>query len=218
VVSVVSAPDAGRLPPVRGRVVVCPNGVEPGEPVPPSEERLVVFVAQLGWAPNVDAATWFASEVWPLVRRSRPDARLALVGRDPSPPVKALADDTVEVTGSVPSVRPWLARAAVALAPLRAAGGSRLKILEALDAGRPVVATRLGAEGLEDLVGHGVVVADDAPGLAAAVVELLDDPERAARLGRDGHEAVAARYGWDATLAPLLDAIVPEGGTHADSS
>ena len=218
VVSVVSAKDAERLPPVRGRVVVCPNGVEPGEALPPSDEPLCVFVAQLGWAPNVDAATWFATEVWPLVLRSRPDARLALVGRDPAPAVRALAGGAVEVTGSVPSVRPWLARAAVALAPLRAAGGSRLKILEALDAGRPVVATGLGAEGLEDLVGAGVVVADDPAGLAGAVVGLLDDPDRAARLGQDGHEAVGTRYGWDATLAPLLDAVVATGGTHAASS
>ena len=104
------------------------------------------------------------------------------------------------------------------LAPLRAAGGSRLKILESLDAGRPVVATGLGAEGLEDLVGGGVVVADDPPGLAEAIVALLDDPERAARLGREGHDAVAARYGWDATLAPLLDAVGGDGGTHDASS
>lgn len=217
-VSVVSARDEERLPPTRARVVVCPNGVDPGEVLPPSEEPLAVFVAQLAWTPNVDAATWLAAEVWPLVRRRRPDARLALVGRDPAPAVRALAGDGVEVTGGVPSVRPWLARSRVGLAPLRAAGGSRLKILESLDAGRPVVATGLGAEGLEDLVGGGVVVADDPPGLAEAIVALLDDPERAARLGREGHDAVAARYGWDATLAPLLDAVVGDGGTHDASS
>jgi glycosyltransferase involved in cell wall biosynthesis len=67
-------------------------------------------------------------------------------------------------------------------------------------------------------VGHGVVVADDPAGLAAAIVDLLDDPARAARLGGEGHEAVAARYGWDTTLAPLLEAVAPAGGTHAASS
>ena len=217
-VSVVSARDEARLPPTSARVVVCPNGVDPGEALPRSEEPLAVFVAQLAWTPNVDAATWLASEVWPLVRRRRPDARLALVGRDPAPAVRALAGEGVEVTGGVPSVRPWLARSAVGLAPLRAAGGSRLKILESLDAGRPVVATRLGAEGLEDLIGRGVIVADDPAGLADAIVDLFDDPERAARLGREGHDVVAARYGWDVTLAPLLDAVVREGGTHAAPS
>jgi glycosyltransferase involved in cell wall biosynthesis len=217
-VSVVSAVDEARLPPTSARVVVCPNGVDPGEALPPSEEPLAVFVAQLAWTPNVDAATWLAGEVWPLVRQRRPDARLALVGRDPAPAVRALAGAGIEVTGAVPSVRPWLARSAVGLAPLRAAGGSRLKILESLDAGRPVVATRLGAEGLEDLVGTGVVVADDPAGLASAILDLFDDPVRAARLGREGHDAVAARYGWDATLAPLLDAIAGDGGSQAESS
>ena len=217
-ISVVSARDQERLPRTAARVVVCPNGVDPGDALPPSEEPLAAFVAQLAWTPNVDAATWLASEVWPLVRLRRPDARLALVGRDPAPAVRALAGEGVEVTGGVPSVRPWLARSAVGLAPLRAAGGSRLKILESLDAGRPVVATRLGAEGLEDLVGVGVVVADDPAGLAGAIVDLFDDPQRAARLGRQGHDAVAARYGWDTTLAPLLDAVVGAGGVHADSS
>jgi polysaccharide biosynthesis protein PslH len=217
-ISVVSARDEARLPPTSARVVVCPNGVDPGEALPPSEEPLAVFVAQLAWTPNVDAATWLAREVWPLVRERRPDARLAFVGRDPAPAVQALAGDGIEVTGAVPSVRPWLARSAVGLAPLRAAGGSRLKILESLDAGRPVVATRLGAEGLEDLVGTGVVVADDPTGLAAAIVDLFDDPQRATRLGQEGHDAVAARYGWDATLAPLLDAIAGDGGSQAESS
>jgi glycosyltransferase involved in cell wall biosynthesis len=217
-VSVVSERDRARLPRTSATVVVCPNGVDPGEVLPAGDEPLAVFVAQLAWAPNVDAATWLASEVWPLVRGRRPDARLALVGRDPSPAVQALTGDGIDVTGSVPSVRPWLARSAVGLAPLRAAGGSRLKILESLDAGRPVVATSLGAEGLEDLVGHGVVVADDPAGLATAIVDLLDDPARAARLGGEGHEAVAAHYGWDTTLAPLLEAVAPAGGNHAASS
>ncbi|MBA2625519.1 MAG: glycosyltransferase [Acidimicrobiia bacterium] len=218
VVSVVSENDRHRLPGAARRVVVCPNGVDPAPPLPTSEERLAVFVAQLGWRPNADAATWLAQDVWPLVRTARPEARLALVGRDPGPEVRALAGASVEVTGAVPSVRPWLARAALALAPLRAAGGSRLKILEALDAGRPVVATRLGAEGLEDLVGSGVVLADDAQGLANAIISLLDDPREASRLGTLGHQAVEARYGWDATLAPLLDAVSPVGGSQAEAS
>jgi glycosyltransferase involved in cell wall biosynthesis len=94
------------------------------------------------------------------------------------------------------------------MAPLRAAGGSRLKILEACDAGRPVVATATGVEGLERLVGRGVLVADEPEGLARLVVELLDDPARAASVGRDGHDEVAASYSWDATLAPLIEAAV----------
>jgi glycosyltransferase involved in cell wall biosynthesis len=160
----------------------------------------------------VDGALWLGSKVWPLVRAARPDARLALVGREPSAAVRDLAARDVDVTGTVADVQPYLARAGLALAPLRAGGGSRLKILEALAAGRPVVATKVGAEGLDDLVGHGVVVADDARSFADAMLALLDDPEAAERLGREGHDFVASRYTWDATLAPLLDTVFAADG------
>ena len=206
VVGVVSERDRDRLPPTTAPVLVCPNGWDPGPVLPPSDEPVVVFVAQLGWAPNVDAATWLVRSIWPLVERERPDARLFLVGRTPTPEVQALAGPSVEVTGTVPDVRPYLARARVAVAPLRAAGGSRLKILEACDAGRPVVATTTGVEGLEGLIGRGVVVADEPEGLARQVLDLLADGDRAAAIGREGHDAVAAGYSWDATLAPLIDA------------
>jgi glycosyltransferase involved in cell wall biosynthesis len=163
----------------------------------------------MGWAPNVDAAVWLGREIWPEVLTRVPHARLLLVGRDPAPAVRALADESVEVTGTVADVTPYLARSRVVLAPLRAGGGTRLKILEALGAGRPVVATSVGCEGLEDLVGRGVVVADTATGLAEAIAGLLVDPARASALGRSGHGAVTADHGWDAALAPLLQAVRP---------
>lgn len=206
VVSVVSDADRHRLASTSAQVLVCPNGCNPGEVLAPSPEPTAVFVAQLGWAPNVDAATWLAGEIWPRVRQAVPGAGLLFVGRNPSPRVEALAGDGIEVTGTVPDVLPYLRRARVALAPLRAAGGSRLKILEALGVGRPVVATTLGAEGLEDLVGSGVIVADRPDQLADAVVTLLEDPARGAEVGRLGHAAVTARYSWDSTVAPLVDA------------
>jgi glycosyltransferase involved in cell wall biosynthesis len=129
------------------------------------------------------------------------------VGRDPTPAVRALASPTVEVTGTVADVRPYLARAAVTVAPLRSGGGTRLKLLEALGVRRPVVSTTIGADGLEDLVGLGVVIADQAPAIAAALVDLLKHPARAADMGRAGHDAVAADHSWDGALAPLLEAV-----------
>lgn len=206
VVLVVSEADRQRLP-AGGNIVVCPNGWDPGEPLPPADEPVVAFVALLGWAPNADAACWLVAEVWPLVRQRCPGARLLLVGRDPTAKVSALATHDIEVTGAVPEVAPYLGRSRVALAPLRAGGGSRLKILEALDAGRPVVATTIGTEGLEDLIGDGVVVADDPEAMAEAITALLEDSATAAELGARGHAAVKARHSWDRTLAPLLDRI-----------
>jgi glycosyltransferase involved in cell wall biosynthesis len=161
----------------------------------------------MGWAPNVDAALWFGREVWPVVTRRLPEARFLLVGRDPAPSVQGLASESVEVSGTVADIRPYLAQTRVAVAPLRSGGGTRLKILEALDAGRPVVATSVAVDGLEDLIGEGVVVADDALRMADVLCDLLGDPDRAGALGRAGHDAVAARHSWDASFAPLLAAV-----------
>lgn len=206
VVAVVSERDRERLAHVDGPVLVSPNGWDPQPVLSPATAPVAAFVAHLGWAPNVDAATWLVRSIWPHVKEQLPEARLLLVGRTPTEEVRALASPDVEVTGSVPEVRPYLRRARVALAPLRAAGGSRLKILEACDSGRPVVATSAGAEGLERLVGRGVVLADDPGSFAAAVVGLLREPEEAVALGQRGHDAVESSFSWDATLAALIDA------------
>lgn len=186
------------------RVVVVPNAWDEPHPLPPAPDPVVSFVALLSWGPNVDAAVWFCREVWPRVTAALPAARLQLVGRDPAEAVRALAGPTVQVTGTVPDLVPWYARTRVAVAPLLAGGGSRLKILEALAAARPVVATTIGAEGLEDLVGRGVVVADDPAAMATALVELLADTEGSATLGRAGAGAVAADHSWTAAVRPLL--------------
>jgi glycosyltransferase involved in cell wall biosynthesis len=167
----------------------------------------VVFTALFSWRPNVEAAVWFARRVWPAVVRACPEAELWLVGRDPAPQVRALVGRSVHVTGAVSEVRPYLAQARVAVAPLLAGGGTRLKVLEALDAGRPVVATSAGVAGLNDLVGSGVIVEDDAERMAHAVVDLLADPTHAAELGRTGNAAVRRRYTWDSTLAPLVERL-----------
>jgi glycosyltransferase involved in cell wall biosynthesis len=206
-VAVVSEAERERIGATDASVLVCPNGYEATEPAPLGDEPAVAFVGMLGWGPNADAAVWLAHAIWPRVLGRIPDAKLLLVGRDPAKAVRALAGESIEVTGAVDEVGPFLDRARVATAPLRAGGGTRLKILEALGRGRPVVATTIGAEGLEDLVGRGIVVADSAAGVADAVADLLADPQRAEALGRAGHEVVRERYGWDATLQPLFDYV-----------
>src|ERR1700677_765152 len=208
-VVVVSEREKARLAGGARSVLVCPNGREPSAILPDAPDATVAFVATMGWAPNVDAAVWLTREIWPLVRERVPQAHLLLVGKDPAPPVRALAGADVEVTGTVADVTPYLARSRGVVAPLRAGGGTRLKIMEALDVGRPVVATSVGCEGMEDLVGRGVVVADTASALAEAIADLLRDPARAAALGRAGHDAVVADHTWDAALAPLMEAVAP---------
>ncbi len=209
VVAVVSDADRRALADVvaHPRVVVVPNAWDTPEPLPPADGPVASFVALLSWGPNVDAAVWFCRTVWPLVTARMPEARLQLVGRNPAPAVQQLAGPSVQVTGTVPDLAPWYGRTRVCVAPLLAGGGSRLKILEALAAGRPVVATTIGAEGLEDLVGRGVVVADEPERMAEEVVALLGDRERSADLGRRGVAAVAEDHSWTAAVRPLLGAL-----------
>ena len=204
---VVSDEERKRVGAGPARLLVCPNGWDVEAPLPFGDELTAVFVALLGWGPNADAAVWLGNEVWPAVRARLPTASLLLVGREPSAKVRALAGNGLEVTGSVPDVSPYLSRARVATAPLRAGGGSRLKVLEALAAGRPVVATSIGAEGLLDLAGRGLMLADSTAAFADALVSLLEDRALAERLGREGHEAVRDAYSWDTTLRPLLDFV-----------
>lgn len=216
-VAVVSESDRQRLvrllaPAPPPPVVVVPNAWEDPTPLPVAPDPVVCFVALLSWAPNVDAAVWFTREVWPLVTAEVPAARLLLVGRNPAPAVRALSGSTVEVTGTVPELSPYYARSRVAVAPLRAGGGSRLKILEALAHARPVVATSVGAEGLEDLIGRGVLVADPPQQMAARIIDLLNDAPAAARLGDLGAEAVRSDHSWTAATRPLIDLLAARLG------
>lgn len=206
--TVVSAVDLAGLPARPRQALVCPNGQDPVPPTPPTSRPTAVFVAQLGWAPNIDASLWLGRTIWPEVRRRCPEAQLTLVGRNPTEEVLALDGDGITVVGTVPVVRPYLEDAAIALAPLRAGSGTRLKILEALAHSRPVVATSIGAEGLDDLVGSGVVLADTPDAFAAEVVSLLEDPARAHGLGEAGRKAVTDRYSWDRAFRPLVNLVI----------
>jgi polysaccharide biosynthesis protein PslH len=187
---------------------VVPNGVDttfftPGPDVdgPPR----LVFTGAINYQPNTDGALHFCGEIWPLVRRSAPEATLAIVGKDPPPAVRALARDGVTVTGTVPDVRPWMQTATVFVVPLRTGGGTRLKILEALAAGRAVVSTSLGCEGLEVTPGQDILVADEPAAFADAVVRCVRDPALRASLGVAGRALVEQRYRWEAIGAGLAD-------------
>lgn len=214
-VLVVSDVERERLGPAGADALVCPNGWEPAAPLPLPAAPVAVFVAVLGWPPNADAARWLLDSVWPTVLSHLPDAKLMLVGKNPPPDLARRPAPGVEVVGRVDDVRPYLARARVAVAPLLAGGGTRLKILEALDAGRPMVATTVAAEGLDDLVGNGVVLADEAERFAAEMVSLLGPTARAEQLGLAGNSAVRERHSWDRSLAPLVAVLDAVSGAHA---
>ncbi|TXC70834.1 glycosyltransferase [Sphingomonas ginsenosidivorax] len=196
-------------PNASAKVRPTPNPSLPGRGAPP----LIVFTGQMDYRPNIDAVTWFAREILPIVGR-RHRARFAIVGRAPTAAVQALASDDVLVTGAVNDVRGWLAAADVCVAPLKLARGIQNKVLEAMAMARPVVASAAAAEGI-DHAGT-IHVANDAESFAKQIGDLLDDPATASQLGSSARTQVIARYGWDARLAPL-DALLhfdppPPGG------
>jgi polysaccharide biosynthesis protein PslH len=191
---------------------VVPNGADVDRlgALPEREEipGRILFTGTMSYPPNAQAARWFATEVLPRVRARRPAAGLAIVGRDPSADVLSLAAlPGVEVTGRVPDLRPWLAEAQVVVAPLLSGGGTKLKVVEAMAAGRPVVATSIGAEGIDGGDGEHLVVADGVEAFAGAVADLLGDRARAARIAASGRALAVERYSWDAASLAMRDAI-----------
>ena len=180
----------------------------------------LLFTGNFGYPPNVESALWLEGEILPLVRRSAPGCRLVLCGRNPPEALLALAqrDPGIEVTGEVPDVRPWLGACDVVVVPLRHGGGTRLKILEALAAGCPVVSTAKGAEGLEVEHGRDLLLAETPEAIGEAVLWCLADPAAAAAMALRGRALVAARYSWQANLATVASAMAALGLDSADSS
>jgi polysaccharide biosynthesis protein PslH len=189
------------------------NGIDleffrPGA-VPPAEAGegpLVVFTGQMDYRPNVEAAVWFVTQVLPRL----PGVRFAIVGRNPAPALAALASERVTVTGAVPDIRSWLAAADVVAAPLLIARGIQNKVLEAMAAGCPVVASPVAFEGIEAEPGCDLIVADAADAQAKAIATLLAEPKRAAAIGRAARVRMETSYRWEVRLAPLASIVLPD--------
>ena len=205
----VSHRDAERLQAINStaEIFVIENGVDSahfaGEDS--SSKKRLVFVGSMDYHANIDGAVSFARDVWPDLQRKKPELIFTIVGRDPSPAVRQLSSIRgVEVTGSVDDVRPYYREAAAAVVPLNVGGGSRLKILEAMAAGVPVVSTSQGAEGLEIENGKNILLADEPRELAESILKALDDEGLRRILIASGHQLVAGQYDWSIIGAKLL--------------
>lgn len=174
------------------------------EPAPTT----ILSMATMFWPPNVDGVLWFAREVYPLVQRAVPEARFAIVGARPPQAVRRLVeeDPSIEVTGYVADPQPYLERTAALIVPVRAGGGMRVKILEALARGLPIVSTTIGYEGIELTPGEQLLVADTPAEFAAAVVRLLREPELGRRLAAAGRQVAEQRYDWR-VVNPRVEAL-----------
>jgi glycosyltransferase involved in cell wall biosynthesis len=183
-----------RLAPQVPRIVV-PNGVDLDRysyRADPAVEEVIFYVGDLTWPPHAQGMSWFRREIWPLVARTRPEARVEVVGRGAA----ASRDGRFIFFGEGGDTRPHWSRAAVAVVPLLAAAGTRLKILEAAACGVPVVSTSVGAEGLDFRDGAEIRIADRAEDFADAVSDLLADPDARRRQAAQARSRVEERYGW----------------------
>jgi sugar transferase (PEP-CTERM/EpsH1 system associated) len=204
------------VPEAAAKVIGISNGVDhryfdpsleyavPFDPMLPT----FVFTGTMDYIPNIDAVVWFATEVLPLVRRTRPAAQFFIVGSNPAEAVRRLASlDGVTVTGRVPDVRPYVFHATAAVGPMRIARGIQNKVLEAMAMGKPVIVTSGALEGIEATPGQEVILADDAETFANAAVRLSNagasgqtTPEGLA-LGLAARRLILQRYDWDACLS-----------------
>jgi glycosyltransferase involved in cell wall biosynthesis len=183
------------------RIAVIENGVDSGifaETAAAAGERIrIVFVGWMAYHANAEAAIFFARDIWPGISRQFPQWTLTLVGLDPTPAVRALhGSGNIEVTGTVPDVRPYYAEAVAAIVPLRVGGGTRLKILEAMAAGVPVISTTLGAEGLAVLPGRDLLIADRDEDWLAHLQTLVQNSGIRRELVAAGRALVCDRYDW----------------------
>jgi sugar transferase (PEP-CTERM/EpsH1 system associated) len=192
------------------KATIVPNGVDteyfqPGivSPLPLGPQPLV-FTGKMDFRPNVDAALWFGTAVWPLIRQRVPQAQFYVVGKNPHPRLAPLRDTAgITLTGFVEDVRPYVAAAAVCVVPLLTGGGTRLKVLEAMAMGKAIVSTTLGCEGIPATPGREIILADEGADMAAQVVALLGDSARCQALGQAARAFVEQHFDWRIVTAPL---------------
>jgi len=189
-------------------IALLPNGVDtvyltPGK-IRPQVHNLI-FVGSPTHAPNLDAACWLLTEIWPLLNRQFPDLKLTLVNLE-HPKVRACLQPDVELLGRLPNLEPIYRQADIALVPLRAGSGTRLKILEACALGVPVVSTEIGGEGLEVEPGKHLLSADSPQDFIEAITQLIEHQDERERLADNAHKLAVEHYDWS-HIADLHDAM-----------
>lgn len=203
------------------QVYVIPNGVDPGflDYRPPMREKTTfVFSGALTYSPNYEAAVVLCREILPALRAAIPEVRLRITGRIDGVDTENLARTPgVELTGYVGDIRPVVGSASALIVPLKQGGGTRLKILEAMALGTPVISTPMGAEGIEARDGQEVLLGNDADCLANQALRLLNEPELGRRIAKNAKKLVRERYQWP-TIAGQFEQVIANGlerRTHA---
>lgn len=188
-------------------VTVIPNGIDVGYydfALPELTRKTIIFSASFDAFVNHDAVIYFLESIFPKILDKDPDIRITFLGKDPPSSLRRYARNTVKFTGTVEDVRPYLAQSSVCVVPIRVAGGSRIKILEAMAQGLPVVSTPEGAEGLEVIPGEHILIARSEDEFAAYTLELMSNKSRAESFSSRARQLVEKRYDWE-RIAPLLE-------------
>ncbi|MEO8772561.1 MAG: glycosyltransferase family 4 protein [Ferruginibacter sp.] len=192
---------------------VVPNGVDTtffSHTINTSPEQMknIIFCGSLDYEPNKEGLLWFYKNVWPLVIRKLPDRLLFVVGRgNRQAYTELLSDNTVNFIGEVDEVTPWYRKCNIAIAPLMQGSGTRLKILEAMSLGNPVVTTIIGVEGIDAEANNNLLIADDAVGFANKIIQLSTDPVYSSFISKNARSLVENKYSWD-TIGSSLAAIL----------
>lgn len=205
-VSTLTQPDQMLLEWWTGRsgVAVIPPGVD-SPPAPAlsgsRNANMLLFAGNLSQVPNDDAAVWLCSEIFPRIAAAHPAARLSIIGRSPSAALRRAANDPrITLPGFVEDLSSQFLRAGIFVAPLRLGGGMKIKILEALAHGIPVVTTPVGVEGITGVTPASARIARTAEAVARHCIELLQDPEHARAMGNQGRSLVNEEFSWTAVL------------------
>lgn len=182
------------------KITVLPNGVDTQsyQPLPyPAITVRLLYVGTMGYRPNIDAVTYFCRTIYPKIKQEYPNIEFWIVGRDPGPEVTGLEGGGVHVTGQVEDLLPYYRDSVICVVPLRAGGGTRLKILEAMALGRPIVSTTVGCEGLAVKNGEHLFVADTPELFARHVLTLLKDKQKWLQITRQARALAVNSYDWD---------------------
>lgn len=170
----------------------------------------LVFVGSMDWMPNIDGMRYFTNAILPLIRKQRPNCRIAVAGRKPGMAIREMAhrDPNILVTGTVPDIRPYLWGSTVCIVPLLVGGGTRLKIFEAMAAKLPVVSTSIGAEGLPVEDGVHIFIADSAELFAQRCLDLLSSADKRKQLADNAWDLVSSQFSWEAVAQEFEEILV----------
>lgn len=172
---------------------------------PATSPHEIVFEGSMAFHPNIDAALYFTKEILPVIKASLPDARLLLVGRSPAPCILALQSASIEVTGTVEDVRPYLSQERVFVCPMRTGAGIKNKILQAWSMSMAIVSTSAGSGSLSAVDGQDILIRDDPQKFAKAVVTLFQDKDQIVKLGQAGRTRILRQYTWKDKSTELIN-------------